>query len=179
VCCRIVHIERPDGTESSHDINLTSSGLSAPTGRRLSIAAEELLLGLKQAIRAMNNTPSFDTRIVDDSHSAPHYQQLQTAPGPRKHRSPCRPAGEMFAGRAADGVDGLPRDEHGHDGGLARSGGEFERETHQRGIGVFVRGCKVFEQALAGSGMRATSVSQMAVSTASIWQKKDRALANW
>jgi hypothetical protein len=34
-------------------------------------------------------------------------------------------AGEMLAAWAADSIDGLPRDEHGHDGGLSRAGGQL------------------------------------------------------
>ena len=51
--------------------------------------------------------------------------------------------------RAADSVDRLPGDEHGHDGGLARAGGELQGETHQLWVGVFVGGGKVIEQAFA------------------------------
>ena len=40
-------------------------------------------------------------------------------------------------------VNGLPRDEQGHRGGLARTRGELERETHPFGIGVFVGGCRI------------------------------------
>ena len=83
----------------------------------------------------------------------------------------------MLAARAADGIDGLPRDEHRHDRGLARAGGELQREAHQFGIGVFVRCGKMLEHAFPGGGCGATSVSQMAVSTASTWQKNGRTLA--
>jgi hypothetical protein len=68
VCCRIIHIEHPDGTEIVQDINLDRFRLIGPDRQALVDTAEELLLGLKQAIRALNNTPSFDTGIIDQSH---------------------------------------------------------------------------------------------------------------
>jgi hypothetical protein len=62
--------------------------------------------------------------------------------------------GEVFAVGAADGVDRLPGDEHGHDGGFAGTGGELERETQEFGVGVVVGGGQMFEQSLAGRGAR-------------------------
>ena len=32
-------------------------------------------------------------------------------------------------------VDGLPGNEHGHDGGLTRASGQLERQAHQLGVG--------------------------------------------
>ena len=88
-------------------------------------------------------------------------------------------AREVLAARAAHGVDRLPRDEHRHDGGLAGAGGELQREPHQFRIGVLVRAGEMVEQALAAaSDCGATSVSQMAVSTASTWQKNGRTPLN-
>ena len=40
-------------------------------------------------------------------------------------------AREEFAAGAADGVDGLPGDEHGDDGGFAGAGGELQRDAEQ------------------------------------------------
>ncbi len=83
-------------------------------------------------------------------------------------------AGEVLAAGAADGVDRLPGDQHRHDGGLAGAGGQLQGETQQFGVGVVVGGGQVFEESLAVLRLGATSVSQMAVSTASTWQKNGR-----
>ncbi len=84
-------------------------------------------------------------------------------------------AGEALALRPADGVDGLPGDEHGHDRGLAGAGGQLEGEPHQlrdwRRCSRW-RGGRGSACPRARSG--ATSVSQIAVSTASTWQKNGR-----
>ena len=85
----------------------------------------------------------------------------------------------LLAAGAADGVDRLPGDQHGHDGGLAGAGGELQREAHQFGVGVLVGGGQMFEDAACRScDCGATSVSQMAVSTASTWQKNGRTPLN-
>ena len=47
-------------------------------------------------------------------------------------------AGEAVAAGASDGVDRLPGDEHGHDGGFAGAGGELEGEAEQFGVGLGV-----------------------------------------
>ena len=52
--------------------------------------------------------------------------------------------------RTADGVDGLPGDDHRHDGGLSDAGGEFEGEPEQFGIGVVIGVGQVIEEGLAG-----------------------------
>ncbi len=62
-------------------------------------------------------------------------------------------AGEVLAAGAAHGVDRLPGDEHRHHGGLARAGGELQREAHQFGVGVLVGAGEVIEQALARLGL--------------------------
>ena len=66
--------------------------------------------------------------------------------------------------RPAHGVDGLPGDEHGHDGGLAGAGGQLQRQAQQLRVGVVVGVGEVLEEracpALPMCG--ATSVSQMA-----------------
>ena len=90
-----------------------------------------------------------------------------------------KPAREVLAARAAHGVDRLPRDQHRHDGGLAGAGGELQGEAHKFGIGVLVGGGQMIEDALAAlADWGATSVSQMAVSTASTWQKNGRTPLN-
>lgn len=40
-----------------------------------------------------------------------------------------KPAGEFLAIGAPHGVDCLPRDQHGHDRGFARSCGQFQRQS--------------------------------------------------
>ncbi len=59
-------------------------------------------------------------------------------------------AGEFRAAGAANGIDGLPGNEHGHDGGLAGSGGEFQRKTHELGVGVIIGIGQMIEETLAG-----------------------------
>ena len=64
-------------------------------------------------------------------------------------------AREFLALRAAHGVDGLPRDEHRHDGGFARAGRELQREPHEFGVGVVVGVFQMVENRLAGlAGVR-------------------------
>lgn len=46
--------------------------------------------------------------------------------------------GEFPARGVADGVDGLPGDQHGHDGRLARAGGQFQRQALKLRVGVVV-----------------------------------------
>ena len=58
-------------------------------------------------------------------------------------------ARELLAVGAVHGVDGLPRDEHGHDRGLARAGGELQRQTAEFGIGLGVGLDEMVEEALA------------------------------
>jgi len=48
----------------------------------------------------------------------------------------------------------LPGNEHGHDRGLARAGGELQRETLDLGIGVSVRCGNVLQCAFPGDEMR-------------------------
>ena len=71
-------------------------------------------------------------------------------------------------------VDGLPGDQHGHDGGLAGARGQLERQPLQAGVGVVVAFCRCLRNSLPPRLRGATSLSQTAVSTASIWQKKGR-----
>ena len=75
--------------------------------------------------------------------------------------------------RAANSVDGLPGDQHGHHGRFACAGGKFEREAKDFGIRLLVGALEMVQKFTAASALfGATSVSQIAVSTASIWQKK-------
>ena len=62
----------------------------------------------------------------------------------RKPRVNCRAAGP------AHGVDGLPGDDHRHDGGLAGAGGQLQGQTHQLRVGVVVGVGEVLEKPLAG-----------------------------
>ena len=62
-------------------------------------------------------------------------------------------AREVLAAGSAHRIDRLPGDEHRHDGGLARAGGQLQREPHQFGVGVFVRCREMVEQALAVLGL--------------------------
>jgi hypothetical protein len=78
----------------------------------------------------------------------------------------------------ADGVDRLPGDEHRHDGRLAGAGGELQREPHQFRIGVIVAAAGVEQSFARLARCGATSVSQIAVSTASTWQKNGRTPPN-
>jgi len=75
-------------------------------------------------------------------------------------------------------VDGLPGDEPSHHLGLAAAGRELERQAHQIRVGVAVGRCQVVEQPLAVLRLRRDSFSQIAVSTASTWQKNGRTLLN-
>ena len=59
-------------------------------------------------------------------------------------------AGEPPAVRMPGCVDGLPGDQHGHDGRLAGAGGEFQRQSGKSRIGLFVGGVQVFEEPLSG-----------------------------
>ena len=43
---------------------------------------------------------------------------------------------EAFGRACARGVDGLPGDEHGHHGGFAGTGGEFERDAKNIWVGI-------------------------------------------
>ena len=58
-------------------------------------------------------------------------------------------SGESCTAGVADGVDGLPGDDHRHDGGLAGPGGQLQCQAHQFRIGVIVGVGEVFEKPLA------------------------------
>ena len=53
---------------------------------------------------------------------------------------------EIFAGGPAHRVDGLPGDQHGHDGGFARAGGKLQGQAHQLRVGILVGAGKVVQQ---------------------------------
>jgi hypothetical protein len=63
-------------------------------------------------------------------------------------------AGEISASLASRRIDRLPCDEHGHDGGLACAGGEFQREPHQLRIGVFIRRSEMIQHTFAPVRLR-------------------------
>ncbi len=54
-----------------------------------------------------------------------------------------------FALRSPHRVDGLPGDEHRHDGGLAGAGGQLQREAHELRVGVVVGIGQVFKKTFA------------------------------
>jgi hypothetical protein len=56
---------------------------------------------------------------------------------------------ETLALGMADRIDGLPDDQHRHDGGLASSGCAFQRQAHQLRVGIAVGIGEVIEEALA------------------------------
>ena len=58
-------------------------------------------------------------------------------------------AREPPAAGTAHRVDGLPRDEHGHDRGLAGAGRELEREAREAGVRLRVGGGEMVEEAAA------------------------------
>ena len=80
------------------------------------------------------------------------------------------PAVEV-ASRCPDIVDGLPGDQHGHDGGLAAAGGHFQGGAGaNQGLGCSLAASQpLSDSVVAALARRATSVSQMAVSTASTY----------
>ena len=69
-------------------------------------------------------------------------------------------AREALALRVAHRVDGLPGDEHRHDGGLAGAGRQLQREAHQLRIGVVVGVGQMFEKALARLSRLGRDLSQ-------------------
>jgi hypothetical protein len=85
-----------------------------------------------------------------------------------------KPRVNFFAVGAPHGVDRLPRDQHGHDGGLARAGGQLQGQAHQLWVGVVVGVGQVLKKTFSVLVLGATSVSQIAVSAASTWQKNGR-----
>jgi hypothetical protein len=62
-----------------------------------------------------------------------------------------KPVRELAAVRMSCGIDRLPGDQHGHNGGFARARGEFQRQAHQLRIGLRVRALYVRPK-LGGAG---------------------------
>jgi hypothetical protein len=56
-------------------------------------------------------------------------------------------SGEALALGMADGVDGLPGDDHGHDGGFPGAGGEFECNAKELWVGFVVGVGQIVEEA--------------------------------
>ena len=88
-------------------------------------------------------------------------------------------AREPPAAGTAHRVDGLPRDEHGHDRGLAGAGRELEREACEAGVRLRVDGGEMVEEAAAfvAEPRRDLGQPDIAVSTASTWQKEGADIA--
>ena len=74
--------------------------------------------------------------------------------------------------RVRDGVERLPGDDHRHDGGLARARRHLQGQAEELGVGLGIRWPGSRSRWACCRLGRATSVSQISVSTASIWQKK-------
>ena len=53
--------------------------------------------------------------------------------------------GESFSERISDGIQCLPCNEHGHDGGFSCTGGQFQGETREPGIGFFTTFLQVLQ----------------------------------
>ena len=64
------------------------------------------------------------------------------------------PARVGFARWASDGIDGLPGDEHRHDGCFACTGGEFERQARQVRIGFLIDPFEILQEPFAVFGFR-------------------------
>jgi hypothetical protein len=101
-------------------------------------------------------------------------QHAQAVADRQARRDDEEAAGERLAARAADRVQRLPGDEHRHHRRLAGPRGQLQREPVEARVRLGVDRLQVLEQPLARARCGATSVNQMAVSTASIWQKNGR-----
>ena len=64
-------------------------------------------------------------------------------------------ASEAPASRLADGIQGLPSNEHCHHCGFAGSGGEFQGDAQQIWVGVFVRAMQVISDVAVRGAPRA------------------------
>ena len=80
-------------------------------------------------------------QTVADGHARGHHQEA---------------ARELPAARPAHGVDRLPGDDHRHDGGLAGTGGELQRQPRKARIGPFAGSVDLIEKptALLAEGRR-------------------------
>jgi hypothetical protein len=58
---------------------------------------------------------------------------------------------KVTTGGPTDCIDGLPGNDHGHDGCFAGSCGELERDPQQFGIGTEACGFKMVKESLGGS----------------------------
>jgi hypothetical protein len=76
-----------------------------------------------------------------------HLEPVADGEAGRHHQ---KAAGEASAAGLADGVGGLPGDDHGHDGGFAGAAGQFQRPTHEFRIRSVVGVGKVFQKLFAG-----------------------------
>ncbi len=65
-------------------------------------------------------------------------KHTQTVANGQAGRDNQEAACEFFAGGATYGIDGLPGDEHGHDGCLAGARGQLQGQAHEIRIGVAV-----------------------------------------
>ena len=72
-----------------------------------------------------------------------HAEAVADGDAGRHHQ---KAAGEARAVRTPNRVHGLPGDEHGHHGGLARAGGEFQRQALEAGVRFVVGGLEVIEE---------------------------------
>ena len=80
-----------------------------------------------------------------------------------------KPRVNCLLAEVAHRVHCLPGDEHGHDGGLAGARGQLQRDAEEVRVGHRIGASQVLSELLAGGPeLGATSVSQIAVSTASI-----------
>ena len=86
-----------------------------------------------------------DTQAVADRDSRSHDQET---------------AREGLAVAMSRGVHRLPGDQHRHDGRLPRAGRKFERQTHQLGIGLFVRALEMVPELGATSAQLRRNLGQ-------------------
>jgi hypothetical protein len=59
------------------------------------------------------------------------------------------PAGKFVAVGLAHGIDGVPGNQHGHNSGLASAGGQFQRQPHERRVGVVIGIGQVFQEGVS------------------------------
>jgi hypothetical protein len=71
-----------------------------------------------------------------------------------------KPATEASAVGATHSVDRLPGNQHRHHGRFSGAGGQFQRKTHQLGIGVLVGCGQMRENALAALGFQRDNSSE-------------------
>jgi len=81
-------------------------------------------------------------------------ENAQAVPDREAWRDHEKTAGKPLAAWPADGIDRLPGDQHGHDGGLPGAGGEFQGKSQEFRIGVMVGIGQVVEKLPAGLAER-------------------------